>query len=389
VTAPDGVKKKTSSGSFGVLAANRFRFAYARPFEQVIVADGDKVWIYDADLNQVSSRKISSALGATPAALLAGGTLERDFELTPLPDKDGLEWAKATPKAKESAFPGDRDRLSWQDARSRRDRRQLRPALGAQLCAVRRQCAGGGGELPLHATAGRRRDRVAGAAAILEAATLRYRQVLDRSAGRGFPARLRHPRCDNPRMASPTAAELPFADPPEAPLAERLRPRTLGEVVGQQHLLGPGKPLQVAFESRRLHSMILWGPPGTGKTTLARLMTDGFDAQFIAVSAVLGGVKEIRDAVERAGTARHAGRRTVLFVDEVHRFNKAQQDAFLPHVESGLLTFIGATTENPSFEVNSALLSRATVHVLKPLDDADLVGLLLGGARRACSTPAD
>jgi putative ATPase len=172
------------------------------------------------------------------------------------------------------------------------------------------------------------------------------------------------------------SAELPFDDPPEAPLAERLRPRSLDDVVGQQHLLGPGKPLRVAFESRRLHSMILWGPPGTGKTTLARLMTDGFDAQFIAVPAVLGGVKEIRDAVERATVARGSGRRTVLFVDEVHRFNKAQQDAFLPHVESGLLTFIGATTENPSFEVNSALLSRATVHVLKPLVDADLARLL-------------
>jgi putative ATPase len=174
----------------------------------------------------------------------------------------------------------------------------------------------------------------------------------------------------------PTSSlELPFADI-AAPLAERLRPKTLDEVIGQQHLLGPGKPLRVAFESGRLHSMILWGPPGVGKTTLARLMADAFDAQFIAMSAVLGGVKDIRDAVERAQAARAQGRRTVVFVDEVHRFNKSQQDAFLPHVESGLLTFIGATTENPSFEVNSALLSRATVHVLKSLDDADLRTLL-------------
>src|SRR6195952_2304937 len=174
----------------------------------------------------------------------------------------------------------------------------------------------------------------------------------------------------------PDEPRLPLDDELDAPLAERLRPKTLDEVIGQQQLLGPGKPLRVAFESGRLHSMILWGPPGVGKTTLARLVAQDFDAQFIAISAVLGGVKDIRDAVERAQIARNTQRRTVVFVDEVHRFNKAQQDAFLPHVESGLFTFIGATTENPSVEVNSALLSRATVHVLKPLDDDDLKTLL-------------
>ena len=174
-------------------------------------------------------------------------------------------------------------------------------------------------------------------------------------------------------------APLPGSAAQRAPLAERLRPRSIDQVIGQQHLLGPGKPLRGAFESGRLHSMILWGPPGVGKTTLARLVADAFDCQFIAISAVLGGVKDIREAVERAQLAQAApgqGRRTVVFVDEVHRFNKAQQDAFLPHVESGLFTFIGATTENPSFEVNSALLSRATVHVLKPLGDEDLAVLL-------------
>ena len=165
------------------------------------------------------------------------------------------------------------------------------------------------------------------------------------------------------------------------PLAERLRPQTLGEVAGQQHLLGEGMPLRIAFESGQPHSCILWGPPGVGKTTIARLMASSFEAHFITISAVLGGVKDIREAVEQAriwqGHGGGDGKRTIVFVDEVHRFNKSQQDAFLPHVESGLFVFIGATTENPSFEVNSALLSRAVVYVLQPLQTEDLRQIVL------------
>jgi len=164
---------------------------------------------------------------------------------------------------------------------------------------------------------------------------------------------------------------------PAAPLADRLRPTAIDEVIGQRHLLAPGKPLAVAFASGKPHSMLLWGPPGVGKTTLARLMAKAFNAEFIALSAVLAGVKDIRDAVARAeATLAQSGRHTILFVDEVHRFNKAQQDAFLPYVEKGVVTFIGATTENPSFEVNSALLSRAAVYVLEPLAEDELAQLL-------------
>jgi len=166
-----------------------------------------------------------------------------------------------------------------------------------------------------------------------------------------------------------------FAQPPAAPLAERLRPHTLDDVVGQQHLIGAGKPLRVAVEGGQPHSMLLWGPPGVGKTTLARILAQSFNAQFLPVSAVFSGVKDIREAVNKAEIALQQGRATILFVDEVHRFNKAQQDAFLPYVESGLLTFIGATTENPSFEVNPALLSRAQVYVLQALSADELAQL--------------
>lgn len=174
-------------------------------------------------------------------------------------------------------------------------------------------------------------------------------------------------------------------EPSRVPLAERMRPTSLDEVAGQAHLLGPGKPLRLAFASGKPHSMILWGPPGVGKTTLARLMAKGFDAEFVALSAVFSGVKEIREAIAQAQAAKARGRHTILFVDEVHRFNKAQQDAFLPYVEQGLVTLIGATTENPSFEVNSALLSRASVYVLEALDEAAMSGLFERARALACA----
>ncbi|KTD39379.1 recombination protein [Legionella nautarum] len=174
-----------------------------------------------------------------------------------------------------------------------------------------------------------------------------------------------------------------FDTQPKAPLAELLRPKHWDEVIGQEHLLGEGKPLRLAFESGKPHSMILWGPPGVGKTTLARLSAAAFDCEWIALSAVFSGVKDIRAAVEQAKHYLNQERHTILFIDEIHRFNKSQQDALLPFTESGLISFIGATTENPSFEVNSALLSRAQVYVLKPLTEEDLKQLLARAHKQA------
>jgi putative ATPase len=202
---------------------------------------------------------------------------------------------------------------------------------------------------------------------------------------RGTRAFVIVPEMPDNRTPPPMMTDLFTPANPAAPLADRLRPKTIAEVIGQRHLLAPGKPLAVAFAAGKPHSMILWGPPGVGKTTIARLMADAFNAEFIALSAVLSGVKDIREAVARAeAILAQSGRHTILFVDEVHRFNKAQQDAFLPFVEQGLVTFIGATTENPSFEVNGALLSRAAVYVLEPLS-AEELGQLLDRALAAAA----
>jgi len=176
-----------------------------------------------------------------------------------------------------------------------------------------------------------------------------------------------------------------FQHTPRKPLAEALRPDHLDAVIGQRHLLGPGKPLRLAFESGKPHSMILWGPPGVGKTTLARLTAQSFSCEWISLSAVFAGVKEIRAAMEQAEHYLQRGRHTILFVDEIHRFNKSQQDGLLPYAESGLVTLIGATTENPSFEVNSALLSRAQVYVLKSLDEEELKQLIQRARETAMS----
>lgn len=174
-----------------------------------------------------------------------------------------------------------------------------------------------------------------------------------------------------------------YTSQPSPPLAELLRPKHLDEVIGQSHLLGEGKPLRLSFLSKKLHSMILWGPPGVGKTTIAHLTAQAFDCEWIALSAVFSGIKEIRSAVDKAKEHLVQGKQTILFIDEIHRFNKAQQDALLPFTESGLITFIGATTENPSFEVNSALLSRAQVYILKSLSDDELKQLFIRAQNKA------
>ena len=347
-----------SRGSFEFLRPGKFRWTYRTPYEQLIISDGEHLFLYDKDLNQVTEKKLAGALPASPASILFGSNdFERDFKVENDGSQDGIDWIRATPTAKDSVF--ERIRIGFRTAC--RWRCSCETASGSRRSSRSITC---NANPPYRANGFNTRHRRA--------------SMCSKSDERSVPGRRR--RCHGPRPGHRRAPRA-GAGTETGSLGRNDAAAAPGRGRWPAPPARSGQTLRMAFASGHPHSMILWGPPGVGKTTLARLMAGAFGLDFIAISAVLGGVKDIRDAVERAkATQARTGLSTVVFVDEVHRFNKAQQDAFLPHVESGLFVFVGATTENPSFEVVGALLSRAAVYVLQPLSTQEL-GELLETAR--------